>query len=90
MNDTPATCSSPLAPADNRKMRSQVRSLERSVSESTVSRFPGNPLGIDVQATELALRSSRLVLEATRAHRSAVRALARKGSDAKKLRFAAP
>lgn len=89
MDETPSIRSSPPSPADKQQMRSQIRSLKRAVSESTVSRFPGNPFGVDVMATELALRSSQLVLEATRTHGSAVRALARKGRDVKKLRLAA-
>jgi hypothetical protein len=74
-----------LLMAEKRNMRSQVKGLERALSKRTVSRFPGNPIGIDVQATELALRSSRLVLEAMTMGQALARAVSRKGRDAKRL-----
>jgi hypothetical protein len=68
------------------KLRSQARSLKRSYSELTESRFHGNPLGVDVLGTDLALRSTQLILEATKMHKAAMRANNRKTRDAKRLR----
>lgn len=73
-------------PAKTRsEMTLQVRTLKRELRERTESRFHGNPLGVDVQATDLALRSSQLVLKATSMRNIVTRAAKRRGLDAKKL-----
>ncbi len=66
---------------EKRQLRSSIRSLEKSGA----SRIGRNIAGIDVQANDLALRSSQLLLMAVGTNEKLTRAINRKGRDAKRL-----
>lgn len=91
MSTTPPSVSQSRQPSattiEKREVRSQIRSLKRTHTDKTLSRFPRNPIGIDVLANDLALRSSQLVLDAMKTREAVTRADNRKGRDVKKLRL---